>query len=574
MSSFGYEPPARRGIRVFNLDPMKRDSVPVSTMLSVPWEPLRPGPVGDRLEVVDFDAVNRCYYEPVDLDNPLVAAQGGLSPDERDPRMHQQMTYAVAARVLEVFDRALGRRVSFRSKRLRLFPHAFYGANAFYQHDIDAVLFGFFHATDRDDGIIDGQPVFSCLSHDIVAHEVTHALTYRLRPHYQQRSNPDVKAWCEAIADLVALLLHFQLEGVLESVVDGHEGRLDDPSPLVELAGQYGRSMPQRMALRSALVDPTPTTSSETEPYRRASRLVAAVFSGFVSTFEEETRNLVLLATNGSGRLPPGAVPPPLVRAVCESARHLSDRLLSACIRSFDYLPPADVTFGDFVRAVVTADADLFPSGNSTLRQRLVEGFHRYGINAAGVWSLSESALRLEKIRELTGMPVDADLVLSACTELRPLWTDATIASEQESRWQSHGPAWARDLKNWAKSHDRVLGLRPDLKIDARHFHTSVRFDEDGQPRVDIVVQFVQSTMWSIAEGKPPLQVWGGTTVISDASGQVRYIVKKQIPLDIDQPEMYNAMIQHLSDADLVSSLQGLDRDKTRIAMEAFNHGY
>ena len=32
------------------------------------------------------------------------------------------------------------------------------------------------------------------------------------------------------------------------------------------------------------------------------------------------------------------------------------------CIRAFQYLPPVDVTFGDFLRSAVTADRDLFPA--------------------------------------------------------------------------------------------------------------------------------------------------------------------------------------------------------------------
>ena len=38
----------------------------------------------------------------------------GLEPLEHDPQFHQQMVYAVASKVLENFDRALGRRLRFR----------------------------------------------------------------------------------------------------------------------------------------------------------------------------------------------------------------------------------------------------------------------------------------------------------------------------------------------------------------------------------------------------------------------------------------------------------------------------
>ena len=45
----------------------------------------------------------------------------GLDPLESDPRFHQQMVYAVAMKVLENFEEALGRTLTFKERRpLRL----------------------------------------------------------------------------------------------------------------------------------------------------------------------------------------------------------------------------------------------------------------------------------------------------------------------------------------------------------------------------------------------------------------------------------------------------------------------
>ena len=57
--------------------------------------------------------------------------------------------------------------------------------------------------------------VFTCLSHDIVAHETTHALLDGLHPRYQEPTNPDVLAFHEAFADIVAMFQHFTLPEVL-----------------------------------------------------------------------------------------------------------------------------------------------------------------------------------------------------------------------------------------------------------------------------------------------------------------------------------------------------------------------
>src|SRR5262245_17759153 len=53
------------------------------------------GPVGEYLEVIDFDPASGCFYEPVDLNASLLLAQDGLEPSEGNPKFHQQMVYAV-----------------------------------------------------------------------------------------------------------------------------------------------------------------------------------------------------------------------------------------------------------------------------------------------------------------------------------------------------------------------------------------------------------------------------------------------------------------------------------------------
>jgi hypothetical protein len=126
-------------------------------MASVRYEELKPGPVGERFSVIDYDGTNKIFYGPIDLNDPRLVVAGGLAPSESDPRFHQQMVYAVASETLQRFEYALGRRVRWRgtkrspsapsvprgaSRCLNLFPHAMCQANAFYSPDAHGILFG------------------------------------------------------------------------------------------------------------------------------------------------------------------------------------------------------------------------------------------------------------------------------------------------------------------------------------------------------------------------------------------------------------------------------------------------
>src|SRR6185503_2322557 len=104
----------------------------------------------------------------------------------RDPSFHAQNVYATVMRTLSRFEFALGRRVrwGFETHQVKVAPHAFADANAFYSSDDEALVFGYFPAGD-------GTMVYSALSHDVVAHETTHALLDGIRHRFLDPSSPD-----------------------------------------------------------------------------------------------------------------------------------------------------------------------------------------------------------------------------------------------------------------------------------------------------------------------------------------------------------------------------------------------
>ena len=178
----------------------------LTASVAVPWEELDDGPIGHRVQVVDYDATTRTMYEPR-AGRPRRRAQPGRQRGDpgRSRRSTRGNVYALVMRTLARFEFALGRRVpwGFRGHQLKVVPHAFEEANAFYSREAEALLFGYFRERRR--------PSFICLSHDIVVHETTHALLDGLRSRFMAPSSADQAAFHEAFADIVALLSVFSL---------------------------------------------------------------------------------------------------------------------------------------------------------------------------------------------------------------------------------------------------------------------------------------------------------------------------------------------------------------------------
>ncbi len=560
----------RRPLRIFPFDP-QIDRSGRSVIADVPFEQVRPGPSGRLVEVIDYDGVRQRFYEPVDLNDPVLLRNQGIDLAEADPKFHQQMVYAVVMRVLESFERGLGRPFRWRGKRrLRIYPHAFEGKNAYFDENMFALLFGTFTADMNDPGPnLPGQRVFTCLSHDIVAHECTHAVIKRLRPNYSTPTNPDVLAFHEGFADIVALLQHFTYPDVVAEHVALTRGELGSPNSLLTLGSQFGFAQGSGEALRTAIMAPSKGDylASE-EEHDRGAVLSAAVFGGFLRSWKESIADLVRLATSGTGVLTPGALHPDLVKRVSQAACIIATRISDICVRAFDYMPPVDITFGDYLRALVTADHDLYPSDDDHLRANLIEEFRLRGIYPMNVASLSDLSLRIEPVDPVefkVPLPFVPQRLLETARELdrqrravredvsedEPPPNGLTAATDEDSaEWASpqQQKMWARQLHAWADAHRGPLRLDPTATIAVTGFHTGIRLDADGYARTQISLQLVQQSPTHADEfgGVVPL---GGATVIADSEGRVRYVVSRPLPTQtnggLDQMRGFLASVEH-----------------------------
>jgi hypothetical protein len=418
--------PRRRRLRTFAFDPMSTRLSGRFLTISVPYETdLKTGPQGRLLRVVDYDPVRDSWYALVNLDDAFILGQDGLQPSEGDPRSHQQIVYAVASSVIERFERYLGRRFRWRGQeKLALVPHAFEGRNAYFDPKLNAVLFGYYRADANDPGAnLPGQVIFTCLASDIIAHEVTHSIVDRLRPYFAEATNPDVFAWHEAFADLIALFQHFAYREVVLEAIASTSGSLEKGRVLFDLASEFGQSTGRGAALRSA-IDPdvppellrTPDRFKKaTEPHERGAIFVGAVFDAYLDRYQAAVADLLRIATNGTGVLPEGALHPDLVARVTTEAIRTADRYLAMVVRAFDYLPPVDVTFGDVIRAIATSDHALYPTDTLGLRSNLIEALRRRGIYPDVVDSLTDSALRWPGGNGLSLRDGNPDVPLQEC---------------------------------------------------------------------------------------------------------------------------------------------------------------
>lgn len=482
--------PIYRYLRGYALDPgfsTRLDTVGINEVIyRVPYETLEPGPSGEYVDVIDFDPASRCWYEPVNLCSEEVASQHGLTPSEGNPQFHQQFVYAVVMKTVRHFERALGRKVIWfpRERRapkdlpedaphpgfvqkLRIYPHALRDANAYYDPDKRALLFGYFTAADQTQGTnYPGGLVFTCLSPDIVAHETTHAILDSLHHRYIEDTNPDVAAFHEGFADIVALLQRFTFRELVEHQLFASDGRMDRYNVFGELATQFGEALEgNRGALRSMIGrwnergrwEPLKPTSADyitqTEAHDRGAVLVATVFDAFQRVYAHRTADLVRIASNGTGVLQEGRISRDLVGRLAREASAIAEHLLHICIRALDYCPPMDITFGSYLRALITADLDIAPEDESGYRVALIEAFRARGIYPTRVNTLSVDSLRWEPT---DFEPKEREMLGYIATNLKPDIRDLvdTVDRAQIDKFSR---------KAAARLHDLLLSERPVL---------------------------------------------------------------------------------------------------------------
>ena len=544
--------PLYRRLRVFALDPEVPSDQGGEVIVRIPWEPLEPGPRGAIFAISPVDAVTSVTYPLADLDAPAVLTEQGYPASLSDPRFHAQMCYAVAASVYERFRAALGRDVPLGLRQtgtgwhggrgLRIRPFGIAEPQAYFDRDSAELRFGFFPALEPARGYSPRSIVYTCLSHDVLVHELTHAFLDAVRPNLMLPTDRDVLAFHEAFADLVAVFQRFGYAELVLAEIVATGGRIEKAEWLVGLAESFSRTAGIGGTLRRIDGDDTYDTAPD-EPHARGTVLVQAVFGAFRSVLKERSGRIIAIATGGSGVLPPGRLSTPLAKALADATQRTASQFLSMMIRAIDYCPPFAITFGDFLRAVLTADAALVADDDLGYRRAWIESFsahHIYPVDGDGVSEglhLTQDALVWTPVPPLA--PVTGLSFASTAFRGDPACPPPAHELETQARAiADHIGAdedFRRTIRLFGADETPHDGFAPAEVISIRSLR---RVGPDGQLLFQAVAEVMRDAGPDPDTGAPRL---AGATILFDAEGRPTHVIAKPIddPLRMRREQAY-----------------------------------
>jgi hypothetical protein len=227
-----------------------------------------------------------------------------------------------------------------------------------------------------------------------------------------------------------------------------------------------------------------------------------------------------------------GDIHPDLARRLAREATDTATRVASIAARALDFCPPADIEFGDYLRAVVTADYERAPDDPLGFRGAFIDGFRERGIYAPTAQSMTEEALRWDrwtprgkaKIPTVKGLVTDPD-------DPKAGRTNAIL------------------LRDFAKDCRNELNLDPALpsRVNLIRAQASQQLDRSGTARTEFKFQIVQRKTVPLdpkAEHSPTFTFRGGSTVVLDGEGTIKYVISKRV----DSVARLARMRAHLSD--------------------------
>jgi hypothetical protein len=387
---------------------------------------------------------------------------------------------------------------SFGNHQLYLVPSAGAMNNAYYSPSDQAIIFGYFQR--------ESELIRTCLFHDVIAHETTHAILDALRPRLIEPGLADQRAFHEGFADIVALLSVFSIPEVVQRALrerPAFDRASLKKSILFTLAEQWS---PNNRGLRSSinLQADTKWMKERLEAHTRGEVIVSAVMQTLLEIWIARVKRL---KSDKQLVMTPEAQEGTILLAAEEGAKS-AKHLLSMVIRALDYTPPAEMEFGDFLDAILVSDREVAPDDALEYRKKLTDSFKKFGIEPPEERIVDLEGVRYENLH-FSLLQDDRDEVF------RFIWQNAVLPQHSKQRGGDDEETTAD-----GRPIQKGLGISREFHTRVESVFPSTRVGPDGFIVSETVVSYIQYVDATLRElrtiSKQKTQRATGTLVIPE----------------------------------------------------------
>jgi hypothetical protein len=349
------------------------------------------GPVSEKVAVLDFDEttgqlVKGAVFKPLSGKIKYGSYEVKNENDLHSRDFQQVSVFGIVLKTIYMFEEAdvLGRPLTwaFKSPQLLVVPRAGEWANAFYERESHSLQFFYFNG------------VYTCNSQDIVSHETAHAILDGIAPDLYNSITPQSLALHEAIADLTAVLMACLSDSLSVAVLEQTNGHIEDSRAFSGMAEQFQETLDpngQKLFLRDLLNNKTLNPNDKStdkngdsnvvrrnEPHDLSEVLSGALYSVFVKMYNAEKIKIMDKFAKGEARF--GGKKIKSEKLVYFAALWIvTQRFKRMIFRALDYLPPSEISFADYGRAIIAADQASHPDDKRE-RNWIREEFVKRGI--------------------------------------------------------------------------------------------------------------------------------------------------------------------------------------------------
>jgi hypothetical protein len=348
------------------------------------------GPVTKRLAILDFSPENGELVQGARFHPPPIGRVRGWYQDEdgndvyrakKDelsrPSFLQVSTFATVLKTMYLFEGTGNRKIdtlgrsltwAFNNPQLLIVPRAGQRANAYYSRNSNSLQF-FYFPSPKDPK----KNIFTCLSRDIVAHETGHAIIDGIVPDLVDACTPQSLAIHEAIADLTALLMAFQSHNLRKIVLKMTGGSITKPTEFCSIGEEFGLELwSNRKGLRNLYnnksLNPEDENFVKVQDKHSISEVLSGALYSVMMNIHENLKDELKDTPEYS------KFEDPRYSASGKALLKGANRFKRMIFRALDYLPPGEVTFADYGRAIIAVDLVAYPDDNK-MRNWIIEQF-------------------------------------------------------------------------------------------------------------------------------------------------------------------------------------------------------